>query len=60
MVVGETPPTIVNVSATPSVLWPPNKKMVNVTVKYNSTDNCEQPAQPLCGINGVTSNEPIN
>jgi hypothetical protein len=31
--------------------------MVNVTVGYTSTDNCNQP--PTCAISAVTSNEPI-
>ncbi len=53
----ETPPTISSVSATPSVLKPANKKMVNVTVNYNSTDNCDQPA---CAISSVTSNQVID
>jgi hypothetical protein len=49
-------PTITNASATPSVLWPPNQKKVDVMVNYNATDNCGQPA---CQITGVTSNERI-
>ncbi len=50
-------PTVSNLSATPSTLWPPNHKMVNVTINYNATDNC--PGQPVCQISSVTSNEPI-
>jgi hypothetical protein len=49
-------PTITNVSASPSVLWPPNHKLVDVTVNYSVKDNCDQPACTL----SVTSNEPIN
>jgi len=49
-------PTITNVSASPSVLWPPNHKLVDVTVNYRVKDNCDQPACTL----SVTSNEPIN
>jgi hypothetical protein len=56
-VIDSTPPLISAISARPNVLWPPNHKMVNVTVKYNATDNCGQPA---CQISSVTSNEPIN
>jgi hypothetical protein len=51
-----TPPTITNVSASPSVLGPPNQKLVDVTVKYSVKDNCDQPACTL----SVASNEPIN
>ncbi|MHC4791328.1 MAG: HYR domain-containing protein [Planctomycetota bacterium] len=57
-VVDTTPPTINSVSADPSVLWPPNHKMVEVTVTVDSVDICD-PA-PVCNIVDVTSNEPIN
>jgi hypothetical protein len=49
-------PAITNVSANPSVLWPPNHKLVDVTINYSVTDNCDQPSCTL----SVTSNEPIN
>src|SRR2546425_10765554 len=39
-VVDDTPPAIGGVSASPSVLWPPNHKMVDVTVNYSVNDNC--------------------
>jgi hypothetical protein len=52
-----TPPTTTNVSATPSVLWPPNRNMVNVTVNYGTTDNC---GRSVCQISSMTSNEPIS
>jgi hypothetical protein len=55
--VDNTPPTITGMSANPSVLWPPNHKMVDVTVNYNTTDNCGQPA---CQISSVTCNELIS
>ncbi len=35
-----TPPVIESVSADPKVLWPPNHKMVPVTVKAKVTDAC--------------------
>jgi hypothetical protein len=54
-VLDKTPPAITSVSANPSVLWPPNHKMVNVIVNYEAADNC---GQPTCGIS-LTSNEPI-
>ena len=53
----KTSPVITMASVNPSVLWPPNHKMVDVTVNYTATDNCGQPA---CTISGVTSNEPIS
>jgi uncharacterized repeat protein (TIGR01451 family) len=50
------PPTITDASANPSVLWPPNHKLVDVTVDYNVTDNCPLPPDS-CTLT-VTSNEP--
>jgi len=52
------PPTITGASANPSLLWPPNHKLVNVTVNYNVIDNCPLPADS-CTLT-VTSNEAIN
>ncbi|HEX5732498.1 MAG TPA: HYR domain-containing protein [Blastocatellia bacterium] len=49
-------PVISGASASPSVLWPPNHKMVNVTVSYTSTDNC---GTSTCTLS-VSSNEPVN
>ncbi len=53
-----TPPSIVSVSATPNVLWPPNHKMVEVVVTVEAVD-VSDPA-PVCYIVDVTSNEPID
>jgi len=55
-VVDNTPPTISGASANPSTLWPPNHKMVDVTVGYNATDNC---GPVTCSLT-VSSNEPVN
>ena len=46
-------PVITRESTSPSVLWPPNHKMVDIMVNYDSTDNCEV----NCRLN-VVSNEP--
>jgi uncharacterized repeat protein (TIGR01451 family) len=51
------PPTITDATADPSVLWPPNHRMVNVTVSYNVSDNCALPPDS-CTLS-VTSNEPV-
>ncbi len=52
---GDTqPPTISGVSAVPSSLWPPNKKMVKVTINYTSADACGGPVG--CTLS-VSSNE---
>jgi hypothetical protein len=52
-------PAIQNLSATPSVLAPPNHKMVDVTVAYDATDNCDAASLVSCMLT-VSSNEPIN
>lgn len=49
-------PVINQVSVTPSVLWPPNHKMNNVTVNYSAWDNCGNYNTTL----SVSSNEPVN
>jgi len=51
------PPTITGATADPSVLWPPNHRMVNVTISYDVTDNCALPPDS-CTLS-VTSNEPV-
>jgi len=50
---------ITGASANPSSLWPPNHKMVDVTVSYNVTDNCDPSSAITCTLS-VSSNEPIN
>ena len=57
-VVDTTPPVIQNVTANPNDLWPPNHKMVQVTVVATATDNCDP--TPDCTISNVSSNEPVN
>lgn len=52
------PPIINSISANPNVLWPPNRKMVDVMVAVDCEDICD-PA-PVCFIVGVTCNEPIS
>jgi hypothetical protein len=52
-VVDNTPPTISGTSASPSVLWPPNHKMIDVTINYKATDDC---GSVTCKL-GVTSNQ---
>lgn len=52
------PPVITGAAADPSVLWPPNHKLENVTVNYTVTDNC--PLPPNSCTLSVTSNETIN
>ena len=39
-VVDNTPPVIFRVAVSPSILWPPNHGMVDVTIDYEAADNC--------------------
>jgi hypothetical protein len=50
-----TPPTISSVSATPNVLWPPNHKLVAVTVAVAAHDTCDP--HPVCRLIAIASNE---
>jgi probable HAF family extracellular repeat protein len=50
-------PVIVSVSATPSNIWPPDNKMVNVSVSVSATDNVD--ASPACALSAV-SGSPAN
>jgi uncharacterized repeat protein (TIGR03803 family) len=55
-VVDTTPPTISEVDVSPNVLWPPNHKMVEVTVNYTTTEGCGAVSNALF----VTSSEAVN
>jgi hypothetical protein len=46
--------------ASPSELWPPNHKMVPVTVDVAGDDNCDLDFASSCSIVAVTSDEPLN
>jgi len=56
-VVDTTPPEI-NASATPSTLWPPNHKYVEVKVAVTAYDICDP--SPTLKFVSITSNEPDN
>jgi len=58
-VVDTTPPSLSQPSASPSVLWPPDHKLVDVSIHYDAADNCSQPAAITCALD-VTSDEPID
>ncbi|MFZ9388575.1 MAG: reprolysin-like metallopeptidase [Chitinophagaceae bacterium] len=51
-----TKPVISNISPDPSILWPPNHKMRDVTIGYTAVDNCS----PVTNVLTVASNEPVN
>ena len=52
-----TPPTITSVTANPSTLWPPNHKMVNITINAEVKDVSGLPVTLSATI---ASNEPQN
>src|SRR5262249_49463141 len=49
-----TPPTL-TVSVSPSLLWPPTHRMVDITARITAADVCSTPTVMLVS---VTSNEP--
>jgi hypothetical protein len=51
------PPTITSLTASPNVLWPPNHKLVPVTISATASDNCDSSVS--CLITSVSSNEPV-
>ena len=51
-----TPPTINGVTPSQNRLWPPNQRMVPITLDVNVTDLVTQ--TPTCQITTVSSNEP--
>lgn len=50
---GDTTPPTLAVSATPTTLWPPNKKMVKITVNINAQD--DSGIAPTVSLVGITS-----
>lgn len=57
-VVDTVAPSIGSATASPNVLWPPNHRMVPVSVAAAVTDACD--AGATCQMLSVTSNEPVN
>ncbi len=51
------PLSITDLGASPAILWPPNHKMVPVTVSGTTTGGC---GEVSCRIDSVTSNESLN
>lgn len=56
--IDKTPPVPGAAIASPNSLWPPDHKMIPITIAVTATDNF--PDQPVSTIVSVTSNEPIN
>jgi hypothetical protein len=57
LIIDSQKPVMTTPTASPSVLGPPNHKMVSVNVNVSATDNS---GPVTCKIASVTSNEPIN
>ena len=55
--VSNPPPVISGLSADKPMLWPPNHKMVPVTLSYGVSDNCDAGLKPIVTI---SSNEPVD
>jgi hypothetical protein len=49
------PPVFESITATPNVLWPPNHKMVAITINYEVTDNLDP--EPDVMLKSITMNE---
>jgi DNA/RNA endonuclease G (NUC1) len=54
LTVDTTGPTITSLSASPNVVWPPNHKLVPVTVAVSATD---AGGPTTCAVTSVTNNE---
>jgi hypothetical protein len=50
--------TINGAAARPSMLWPPNHKMVDISFDVDTDNECDLPLD--CTVLEVTSNEPLN
>ncbi|HTL57314.1 MAG TPA: CHRD domain-containing protein [Candidatus Limnocylindrales bacterium] len=57
VVVDTTPPVIVSATPNPAKLWPPNHKLVPVTIQAQVTDTCSTTTWKIVR---VSSNEPVN
>jgi HYR domain len=51
------PPVIASIVASPDTLWPPNHKLVPVSITASATDNCDPSLS--CRIVSVSANEPV-
>jgi len=58
-VVDSTPPVITAVAVSPDTLWPPDHRMIAVSLSVSVTDACDPAVAETCHVTGVTSNEPI-
>ena len=56
--VADTSPPALSVTLSPSSLWPPNHKLVEITATVTTADACD--SSPAITLISVTSNEPDN
>jgi alpha-tubulin suppressor-like RCC1 family protein len=56
-IIDVTPPAITNIALNPAILWPPNHRMVTVSVGVNA-GSCDLSSS--CAIIAVNSSEPVN
>jgi hypothetical protein len=54
----DDPPTIESVTATPSVLWPPNRKMIPVTINVEASDDHALVATQIIDVKSNESSSP--
>jgi hypothetical protein len=60
-VIDVTPPTLGRVTPSKTTLWPPNHKLVPISIGVTLSDNCgDTTTATQCQVTNVTSNEPIN
>ncbi len=57
-VVDTRPPTITTATVNPSMLWPPDHRMVSVLASLAATDVADP--SPTCEVTSISSNEPQN
>jgi len=53
-----TPPTVTSITVNPTTLWPPDHRMVPITVTVTATDAVD--SSPTSTIVSVSSNQPTN
>jgi uncharacterized repeat protein (TIGR01451 family) len=58
IVASNPPPVISGASVDKAALWPPNHKMVDVSIAYTLTDNCD--VDKVARSLSVSSNEPVD
>jgi hypothetical protein len=52
-----TPPAVSDATASPALLWPPNKKMVAVSVGLSATDTCSGDVSSACRIVAISADD---